>query len=204
MTKRGIALVLAGLTLLSCSSSNDGETSASQTPVAVGSPCVLAYEFCADFGGASESFTLPDMNSPMCGGQICMAKHFRGRSTCPFGNPAGGSQYTGADAECNLPGSSTPVTEAVQPQCATRTNQVYCTCECAGSDPNGDYCLCPRAFSCQLVAANGGPGISLCVREDDIVGDGYTCPQGMKCDEVADHCGYTSNTVPAPGTAACK
>ena len=201
-TGRTVVLVAVFPFVPACSCSDESSGPAGQD--AVGDPCVPCDEFSVEFSGNTESGAQLQYNAPMCGGGVCMSKHFRGRVTCPFGNPQGGSKYEGADQDCRAPGSNELVTVPVAPQCAPRKDDVYCTCQCDGADPSADYCKCPVGFSCQEATRSLDPtlvepGSKFCVRDGDAVTDGYTCPAGQGCDEVPDRCGYASNSVSIPG-----
>jgi hypothetical protein len=53
--------------------------------------------------------------------------------------------------QCCVPGTDTPVSNLVCPQCTglrDAANTVYCSCRCAGTDPNYNYCSCPSGFYC--------------------------------------------------------
>ena len=62
-------------------------------------------------------------------------------------------------AVCRIPGESGKNAQTVQvtvnPQCTgagttdrTAGNAVYCSCRCAGDDPNANYCTCPSGYTC--------------------------------------------------------
>jgi len=182
-------LLLAGVT--SCKNCGPGD---------VGDPCIPNAEYSATYEGASERGTQVEDKSFQCESRVCLVKNFRGRVTCPLGNAKGGSVYDDGRAECTIPGTNEIVTAAVPSQCSTRTESVYCSCRCAGNDPNARYCECPAGFACRDVTSSldadlARPGDKYCVREaDDVTGTGYECA-GPGCDEIDGHCGYTSNDV---------
>jgi hypothetical protein len=164
----------------------------------VGDPCIPNDEFSATYGGASESGAQIEDRSFQCETRVCLIKHFRGRVTCPFGNPAGGSLYSGSDKDCLVPGTSEVVGAAVSPQCSSRKEQVYCSCRCAGEDSAANYCECPEDYECKEVTRSLDPtlirpGDKYCVKNDDVVSDGYECA-GLGCDEAPDKCGFSTNT----------
>jgi hypothetical protein len=93
------------------------------------------------------------------GDPLCLANHFRGRVSCPYGQYAAGAAPAGAGA-CQTPGGVqvTPSFGApVEPQCADRTAEeaVYTSCRCANAEGRTDdgarYCACPDDFACNAV-----------------------------------------------------
>jgi hypothetical protein len=81
-----------------------------------------------------------------------LVNHFQGRTTCPYGQSDAQARDTSAPEElvCHVPGTSDRVSVAVSKQFSGRRSQdtVYCSCQCAGPDPNGVYCACPGGFQC--------------------------------------------------------
>ena len=164
----------------------------------VGDPCIPNDEFSATYGGASESGAQIEDRSFQCETRVCLIKHFRGRVTCPFGNTLGGSLYSGDDKDCVVPGTNEVVSQPVRPQCSSRKDQVYCSCRCAGDDAAANYCECPADYVCKEVTRSLDPtlvrpGDKYCVKNDDVVSDGYECA-GLGCDESPDKCGFSKNT----------
>lgn len=172
----------------------------------VGDPCIPNDEFSADYPGATESGAQIEDRSFQCETRVCLVKHFRGRVTCPFGNTDGregnavsSAAYSGDDAdECIVPGTSTPVTVPVKSQCSERKGQVYCSCRCDGKDSKAKYCECPEGYSCKEVTRSldptlVAPGDKYCVKNEDTVSDGYTCPQNFGCDQVPGGCDFKTN-----------
>jgi hypothetical protein len=134
----------------------DGGTGNPPAPAGFGQACVPAREKLATFGGASPGEVNVDSNSPACGaGEVCLANHFEGRTSCPYGGPSG---------SCTVPGTGAPVTVKVLPQCTDRraADTVYCSCRCANvagrTDDGASYCNCANSFVCtQLVTSIGMP-----------------------------------------------
>jgi len=171
----------------------------------VGESCIPNWEMCPTEPGAIESVVGFDFNNPMCSGGTCISNHFRGRVSCPMGNPAGGSLHVQDDKECYVPGTQEKVTAAVPPQCRDRKDNVYCTCQCAGSESDKSYCTCPAGFVCgrpsELPGTDLlGPDDKYCVREgNDSSQDGTTCcpVQNPACPDrcdTGDLCGYPDNS----------
>lgn len=202
-TTTGAVVLAAMLAMTGCS----GTEEKSQPTAAdkVGAACIPSWEMCPTEPGAQESGAHFDSDNPMCNGGACISNHFRGRVSCPMGNPAGGSLYTGADKECFVPGTQEKVTAAIAPQCRDRKDNVYCTCQCAGSDASKSYCTCPTGFVCgrptePLDTSLLGPDDKYCVRPgNDSTQDGTTCCSVEnpacpdRCD-TGDMCGHTDNT----------
>jgi hypothetical protein len=74
-------------------------------------------------------------------------------------------KQTNAGKQCCVPGTDTPVSVTVCPQCSgTRSaqNAVYCSCRCLGPtdtvDTNFNYCTCPSGFTCTELRSNIGLG----------------------------------------------
>jgi hypothetical protein len=91
--------------------------------------------------------------------------HFQGRVSCPYGQAAEGGG-------CLLPGGAEPIRAVVKPQLLQRRAQdaVYCSCRCAGPEPDARYCECPSGFSCSRVVPDFELGAaqlpgSYCIRE---------------------------------------
>lgn len=81
----------------------------------VGDPCIPNLEYSPTDPGAVEKGAQIEDRSFQCETRVCLINHFRGRVSCPFGNPKGGSLYTGDDKECYVPGTNIMVTAAVPP-----------------------------------------------------------------------------------------
>jgi hypothetical protein len=168
----------------------------------VGDPCIPNLEYSATDPGAVETGAQIEDRSFQCETRICIINHFRGRVTCPFGNLAGGSAYTGDDKDCFVPGTNVKVTTGVKPNCRERKDNVYCSCRCAGEDKAAKYCDCPAGYACDTVTTSLDktimrPGDKYCVREatdqlprNNYKQDSLTCVDG--CD-VGDKCGFTQN-----------
>lgn len=170
----------------------------------VGDPCIPNDEFSADYSGATESGAQIEDRSFQCETRVCLVKHFRGRVSCPFGNSKGRdtavseAAFTGNADDCFVPGTTTPVNAPVNSQCSPRKGQVYCSCRCDGEDSNAKYCECPEGYECKEVTRSLdptliAPGDKYCVKAEDKVTDGYTCPKGFGCHELPGGCDFTKN-----------
>ncbi len=152
----------------------------------VGTPCVPATEESSPtFTGYDPQEVIIDTSSDNF--HVCLVNHFRGLTTCPFGqNQAGdglpladgGSAPFPAGVGPCVDSHGVPVVGAVAPQCTDRLakNAVVWSCLCANSmgkqDDGRHFCSCPSNMTCsQLIAPDGtafdGPGM-----------DAYCIPTG--------------------------
>ncbi|MEI9942130.1 MAG: hypothetical protein WDO69_33360 [Pseudomonadota bacterium] len=104
----------------------------------------------ADFAGYSVQESDIDDQSSMCGSGVCVANHFQGLVSCPYGQAAGAG-------DCLLPGSTKAVSVAVASQLVDRQAAVasICSCHCAGPGP-GPFCTCPDSMQCELLVEDTG------------------------------------------------
>lgn len=168
----------------------------------IGDPCTPRDEDEASFSGYGIDEVSIETGSPECGANICLINHFQGRVSCPYGNDL--SEVNIAKGEtppgCNLPGTTDPITVAVDPQLAQRQarDAVYCSCRCDGPDRNARYCDCPSGFSCVPLVDDLGQGEgaelagSYCVRKNTTfdknrVDVADTCTiSGLNCGQITD------------------
>jgi hypothetical protein len=136
----------------------------------IGDPCIPEDEYSDTFSGFALTEVNTESRSFQCRSRLCLVNHFQGRVSCPYGQSA---EQAANNPACLLPGSIDPVRAAVKPQLlARRTDDaVYCSCRCAGPDPDARYCDCPSGFSCSPVVPDFGVGEaqlpgSYCVRAD--------------------------------------
>jgi hypothetical protein len=117
----------------------------------VGDPCVPEDEYSPTFSGFAVGEVSTESRSFQCQSRLCLVNHFQGRVSCPYG------QNEGART-CKVEGSADSVTATVKPQLLDRRadDAVYCSCRCAGPDPNARYCECPSGFSCSDVVPELG------------------------------------------------
>ena len=171
---------MAALAVLATSASLAALWGTGCNSTGVGDPCVPEAEYLQSFTGFSVEEVNIESKSFQCQTRLCLANHFQGRVTCPYGQDPSGGRSPPADAGCVIPGINLPVTgmvdggyvdpaptaqAAVQPQCITRTptNAVYCSCRCQNengqTNDGANYCTCPDGFKCtQLVSSVGGNG----------------------------------------------
>jgi hypothetical protein len=134
----------------------------------VGDPCVPEDEYSPTFSGFSLSEVSTESRSFQCQTRLCLVNHFQGRVSCPYGQVADVATGEG----CVLPGSDAPVAVPVTPQLLDRraNDAVYCSCRCAGPEPDARYCECPNGFRCSpvvpdLVRGRAQLPGSYCIRE---------------------------------------
>jgi hypothetical protein len=116
----------------------------------IGDPCIPEDEYTDTFSGFAVTEVNTESRSFQCQSRLCLVNHFQGRVSCPYGQSA---EQAASNPACALPGSDEPVRAAVKPQLLDRRTDdaVYCSCRCAGPDPDARYCECPSGFSCSPV-----------------------------------------------------
>lgn len=147
-------------------------------PSYVGTPCVPSEEYDEAFLGYDPGEVRVDTTSDP--NIVCLVYHFRGRTTCPYGQDKSGNAPSGA-APCLTP-TGAPVTgdpigdpydlAQVPPQCTDRrpNDTVFFSCKCANADgrtdDGGNYCSCPSGTKCQALDASPtgfGIGTAYCI-----------------------------------------
>lgn len=174
----------------------------------VGDPCTPEDEFFDNFSGFDIGEVNVESRSFQCETRVCLVNKFQGRVSCPYGSrgtPADPESTITHDRPCEVPGFGGYVTVPVEPQRTERRPEVavYCSCRCAGADPNARYCECPSGFECtEIVSPRSSTDTgqaqlagSYCVRNDSDV-------------EVttisSDICRIPSNPdAPGPGELTC-
>ena len=150
----------------------------------VGDPCIPEQEYNAQFGGFDEQEVNVESKSFTCQTRLCLVNHFRGRTSCPYGqdengnppNTNGTNKDTGQNTvgPCVIPGTDQKITGSPDPlnkdkakvaaSCTDRTadKAVYCSCRCANidnkTDDGANYCTCPDGFSCEQLVTSIGQG----------------------------------------------
>lgn len=148
-----IALATLGLSTLGCE------------PGGVGDPCIPEDEYRQEFSSFAVTEVNVESKSFQCVTRVCLVNHFQGRVSCPYGQTEaavglidGTPAADGTDKKlrCRIPGTdgSLPqdqITVPVEAQLNERLadQAVYCSCRCAGPDPNARYCECPSGYSCE-------------------------------------------------------
>lgn len=154
MILRATSLVLV-LAVASCSA----RTASSSHVVGVGNACTPSEERQAYFSGFEVTEVVVDVPADDCETNLCLVNHFQGRTSCPYGQTdmdAQGQSQTSEELLCHVPGSADRVKVAVPKQFTNRrsSDTVYCSCQCGGPDPNGNYCACPAGFQCAKLAGD--------------------------------------------------
>lgn len=133
----------------------------------VGDPCIPEDEYTSKFSGFGEAEANVESRSFQCETRVCIANHFRGRVSCPYGQTEevakaleNGQAVPDTPGACYVPSSDTPVTVPVAPQALKRRAQdtVYCSCRCEGPDKTASYCDCPSGYSCLPLVPDLGLG----------------------------------------------
>lgn len=182
----------------------------------VGDPCTPEAEYSQYFLGFADSEVNIESKSFQCQTRLCLANHFQGRVTCPYGQDINSSGAViappGATSPCSTPIGEpvtgiNPVTgvvdnpmvgATVSPECVDRTaaDAVYCSCRCANIDgqtnDGANYCTCPSGFSCtQLVSSIGATDQNLagayCIKNGTEYSPGNSCLSF--CDADLKNCG---------------
>ena len=179
----------------------------------VGDPCIPEDEYRTSFPGFSETETNVESRSFQCKTRVCLATGFRGRVTCPYGQPADPNNPSQAapsspgGQRCLIPGAPIDAVDPpgtgglvidvpVNPQLVKRgpNEGVYCSCRCDGPDPNARYCDCPSGFECRELIDDLGLGSgqlagSYCIREGTFVDNPERLANEQPCDFVGRNCG---------------
>jgi hypothetical protein len=147
---RGLALLVAVSFAFGCESGG------------VGDPCIPEDEFFPEFSGFSLGEVNVESRSYQCETRVCLVNKFQGRVSCPYGTKGDDLTDTTVNHnyKCQLPELDGVVTAPVEPWRTERPPElaVYCSCRCAGDDPNARYCECPSGFECTEIVVNQGQG----------------------------------------------
>jgi hypothetical protein len=149
----------------------------------VGDPCIPEEEYAETFSGFALEEVYVESRSFQCETRVCLVNKFQGRVSCPYGtNGVDPDPTTSATVEhtlgCALPGGAGQVSVPVRPWRTERPPEtsVYCSCRCAGDDPNARYCECPSGFSCSDIGVTSQHGHgqeqllgSYCIRDNSDV-----------------------------------
>jgi hypothetical protein len=152
----GDAQAVSGEAFFLACSGGPAVSTPSTATLALGAPCIGGSEYDPSFAGFDAQEVSVDLGSPTCASGICLANHFQGRTSCPYG------QTSSQSGLCFVPGSDTPVTAEVSPQLVARqaASASVCSCRCAGSGA-GPFCSCGSGMEClPLIDDVGLPGQS--------------------------------------------
>lgn len=183
----------------------------------VGDPCTPEDEYQQFFSGYAFTEVNIESRSFQCETRLCLVNHFQGRVTCPYGQTVmqigdKGDQPVDARQEyqlCHIPGTTGALDRIkvpVEKQLVDRQpdKAVYCSCRCAGPDPNARYCKCPTGFQCtRLVNPNDRLGAAelagdYCVKNGTEFSLGQTNTTQV-CQPTADN--YPGNPKRPPDSA---
>jgi hypothetical protein len=182
----------------------------------VGDPCTPEDEFFDTFSGFALSEINVESRSFQCETRVCLVNKFQGRVSCPYGTN-GTAADPGAVATvdhnlpCEVPQFGGYVSVPVPAQLIERSPEVavYCSCRCAGADPNARYCECPSGFECAEIVVNqtnqntGQEQLagSYCVRSGSDVDPVTISPLECEIPDDPSDPGLTCGTPPAPAVA---
>lgn len=173
-----------------------------------GDPCIPQQESDPSFLGFDEKEVNLETRSPSCKTGVCLVNHFRGRTSCPYGQDPNGEAPAGSKP-CMTTGPGSAVTGGepprdlkhkalVPPQCVDRpaAATVYCSCRCANAqgrtDDGARYCGCSAGFECTSLVTSTGTDPdhvagSYCVKSGTAFDRSTACNAG-DCDPVAATC----------------
>ncbi len=198
------ARVIALLALLEVSGFAGTSCRPHYWPVTVGDPCLSALESDRQFSGFDEDEVSVELWNAACGdAAICLVNHFRGRTSCPYGQPPWEAEDLPTDQRCWLPSAEPDdgdgnVAVGVRPQLEERPpdQTVYCSCRCANANGQTDdgarYCDCPPDFRCEPLFDDLGLGNtdlagSYCIKRGTTFDE--TAPPGRNCSRTNENCG---------------
>jgi hypothetical protein len=170
----------------------------------VGDPCVPNDEFFDGFNGFAVGEVTIESRSFQCATRVCLVNKFQGRVSCPYGTNGTPPVDTGGDLTvdhnlpCEVPQLGGYVKVPVLPQRTERSPDVavYCSCRCAGPDPNARYCECPSGFECDELV----PSRTTESTDQEQLEGSYCVRKGSNVD--TDTIGSGVCSVPNPGESA--
>ena len=148
-------------------------------PLDLGDRCTPGDESSPTFSSYDIDEINIETNHPDCGSGVCVANHFSGRASCPYGQT---QEDIGSDIpQCFLPYSDEPVLVPVRPQYVARQADMasVCSCRCDGPGP-GPFCTCPDSMVCEPLIDRLGLG------DDDDFAGSYCIPRGAEYDQTDD------------------
>jgi hypothetical protein len=148
-------------------------------PDGIGDACAPADEASTDFSGFGAAEVWVEDRFAGCRTGICIAAHFQGRPSCPYG---GSDCTTESGAVVSVP---------VKPQLVARppSDTLFCSCHCDGPEGTGPFCACPSGFECAPLVPPGVPLVgSYCIKQGTRVTDPQALADGPTCDAVLHNC----------------
>jgi hypothetical protein len=162
----------------------------------IGDACTPGDESSTAFPGFGATEVNIEDRTTQCATGICIAAHFQGRVSCPYGGPDCMTRCP-YGSDCTTP-SGTPVAVDVKPQLVTRppSSAVYCSCRCDGPEGTGPFCACPNGFECSPLVEDIGirnPELpvlagSYCIKAGTAVPDPVALSSGPVCDAALHNC----------------
>jgi hypothetical protein len=144
--------------------------------VVVGAACVPVEESEPSFSGfALGEVSVESSPGQPSGAAVCLAYHFQGRTSCPYGQLA-----ADAGAEICLTSAGARVESAVAAQCVDRraSEAVVWSCRCENDQGRVDdgraYCTCPLGTKCEPDTIVGAAAF-----DDSDLGGGYCVPNSV-------------------------
>lgn len=175
---------------------SEGDGSA-PTPASTKDPlgafCVPGDEQTPNFSGYSETeINIASNGHPDCESGLCLMVNFRGRTNCPYGQPADPRDPSVADPafqNCMTTGPDpVPVTVPVPAQLVGRPPEdaAYCSCRCDGPASEGPFCTCPSGLVCTgLLEIGTQVSGAYCLKPGTWVPDPASLQDGPQCDRNA-------------------
>ncbi|HVY48517.1 MAG TPA: hypothetical protein VHB21_21660 [Minicystis sp.] len=148
----------------------------------VGDPCVPEDEYDPQFPGFKLTLENIESRSFQCQTRICLAYHFQGRVSCPFGQAAP-TPCTKADGSAGEDGACDTNAGEKCTKSAPIANDCATDADCPGStcDKNGHFCLCTGAAG-EIPPAPG----YVCDVNGTHQFQGYFCHKPNNCQQPAD------------------
>jgi hypothetical protein len=168
----------------------------------VGDPCTPEQEYDPTFLGFAEQEVNVESKSFDCQTRLCLANHFQGRVTCPYGQsqtggaPGDGTIYKDPNGNpicaCVLPGGGTDLATGAAPSVDGVSQAVVGTLPAGGTNATAAvpgqctdrtasdavYCSC----RCANVQGQTNDGADYC-----------TCPDGFVCQQLVTPIGLATN-----------
>jgi hypothetical protein len=184
------------LAIIALAAACGGEISNRYTNAKIGEPCVLAVEDQTTFTGLDAADVTIELPSPSAdpGQLVCLANHFRGRATCPYGQDSNARPPPDA-AACVTPEGQPVVGGSVSPQCTDRraADVMTWSCRCANAlgetNDGADYCSCGSNLVCaQLILPIPGDDTAgaYCIKAGTAYSPSTSCEIG--CDPTLHPC----------------
>jgi hypothetical protein len=166
----------------------------------VGDPCTPEQEYGATFTGFSEQEVNVESKSFDCLTRLCLANHFRGRVTCPYGQtstggaPGDGTLYKDTNGNyigaCVLPGGGLDLPDGGAPSVDGVSQAVVGTLGSGGANASAEV----QGQCTDRTAADTVYCSCRCANEQGKTDDGAdycSCPDGFVCQQLVTSIGST-------------